>query len=314
MKIKYALSILIFILIATIIIAENDVNRKYNFVVEKNGSLNSYFCLKNICESEYFSLISNSTKIKCAFYDLSDKNITLLLKEKNADILIDEDNYANYGEKIVGEGLMHNKFCVLDDKITITGSFNPTKNNKNDNNMIVIHSKTIAKNYESEFKIIKNDETPKRKAQSIILGNITVNNYFCPEDNCEEKILNELNLANQSVEFLAFTFTDKLIAQAIIKKHEENLSVRGIIESFQSHKLWTYPLFEQANISVKIDEKPTLQHNKVFIIDNNTVITGSFNPTWSANHINKENILIIHDEKTAHKFDAYFAKLYNNII
>ena len=52
-------------------------------------------------------------------------------------------------------------------------------------------------------------------------------------------------------------------------------------------------------------------HNKVFVIDNKTVITGSYNPTKNANERNDENILIIHDKKIAEKFLNEFNNLYD---
>jgi phosphatidylserine/phosphatidylglycerophosphate/cardiolipin synthase-like enzyme len=51
-------------------------------------------------------------------------------------------------------------------------------------------------------------------------------------------------------------------------------------------------------------------HHKVFIIDNKTVITGSYNPTKNANERNDENILIIHDKKIAEKYLKEFERIY----
>ncbi len=64
------------------------------------------------------------------------------------------------------------------------------------------------------------------------------------------------------------------------------------------------------NIKIKKDTNPAIMHHKVFIIDNRTLITGSYNPTKSANTKNDENILIIHDERIAKKYLEEFEKLY----
>jgi hypothetical protein len=45
-----------------------------------------------------------------------------------------------------------------------------------------------------------------------------------------------------------------------------------------------------------------LMHNKVMIVDGATVITGSFNYTWSAEHRNAENLLVIHDPTLAAEY------------
>jgi phospholipase D len=43
-------------------------------------------------------------------------------------------------------------------------------------------------------------------------------------------------------------------------------------------------------------------HHKVFIIDKEAVVTGSYNPTKSGNTRNDENMLIIHDKEIANQF------------
>ena len=47
-----------------------------------------------------------------------------------------------------------------------------------------------------------------------------------------------------------------------------------------------------------IDSKHAIAHNKIMIIDRNTLITGSFNFTKSAEESNAENLLILKGNKT----------------
>ena len=51
-------------------------------------------------------------------------------------------------------GLMHNKFCVIDDLIVYTGSYNHTKSGttKNDENYIIIKDIGIAHIFETQFQ------------------------------------------------------------------------------------------------------------------------------------------------------------------
>ena len=44
-----------------------------------------------------------------------------------------------------------------------------------------------------------------------------------------------------------------------------------------------------------IDDKHAIAHNKVMIIDGNTVITGSFNFTKAAEEKNAENVIVLKD-------------------
>lgn len=53
-----------------------------------------------------------------------------------------------------GLGLMHNKFCVVDEKVILTGSFNWTvyADLRNDENLAIIKSRQLAKVYKDKFE------------------------------------------------------------------------------------------------------------------------------------------------------------------
>jgi len=52
-------------------------------------------------------------------------------------------------------------------------------------------------------------------------------------------------------------------------------------------------------VTTYIDSKHAIAHNKIIIIDKETVITGSFNFTKAAEEKNAENLLIIRNKKLA---------------
>lgn len=310
MKQKKILLTVIFILIAILISVESEFSQNNNFVVEENGSIDVYFCPENDCSSKILNEILISEKIICAFYDLSDEDLIDALKQKKADVIIDEDNFEDFGIPIHKSGLMHNKFCVLDDKKIITGSYNPTQNNLNNNNLLIIESVNLANNYEKEFFRIKNGLKDSNDATNkILFNNYELEQYFCPKDDCQEKIIEELSKAEYSIQFLAFTFTDKKISQKILSKHEEGKHVIGLIDEFQNKKYWVYPELNNSGITIYLDDKKTIQHNKIFVIDNKTVITGSYNPTIAANTKNDENIIIITQPDVVSKYVNYLNAL-----
>jgi phosphatidylserine/phosphatidylglycerophosphate/cardiolipin synthase-like enzyme len=65
-------------------------------------------------------------------------------------------------------GTMHHKVIIIDDKIVITGSFNFTANanNNNDENVLVIYDKEIAKQYITEFDKIFSDGKDLKQIQA----------------------------------------------------------------------------------------------------------------------------------------------------
>jgi len=59
-----------------------------------------------------------------------------------------------------------------------------------------------------------------------------------------------------------------------------------------------------AGIPTFIDAKHAIAHNKIIIIDGETVLTGSFNFTKAAEEKNAENLLIIRDKAIAEKYTS----------
>jgi len=51
-------------------------------------------------------------------------------------------------------------------------------------------------------------------------------------------------------------------------------------------------------------------HNKFAIIDNHLLLTGSYNWTFSANHRNDENLMVIDDPDVISRYQNYFEKLW----
>ena len=55
---------------------------------------------------------------------------------------------------------------------------------------------------------------------------------------------------------------------------------------------------------MQIDAKHAIAHNKIMVIDGQTVITGSFNFTKAAEEHNAENLLVIREKTLADKYTA----------
>jgi phosphatidylserine/phosphatidylglycerophosphate/cardiolipin synthase-like enzyme len=51
-------------------------------------------------------------------------------------------------------------------------------------------------------------------------------------------------------------------------------------------------------------------HDKVFIIDNKTVVTGSYNFTVKANKYNNENAIVVHNKEFASRYKDEFEGIF----
>lgn len=265
-----------------------------------------YFCQKQNCEQKLTEEINRATEIKCAFYSLNSEAIKTALLNKKAKLTIEEENSQDFeglnAKKQQKNGLMHNKFCIINNEKIITGSWNPATNTKTANNMIVITSKNIARNYEDEFEEIQKTPQQKTKNTRVILNSKLIENYFCPEDNCKQKVLNTLEKAQHSIKFMTYSFTDSQIGDKILEK-ANSIETKGLFDTTQISEWSQYEKLKQYSKAKK------RIHHKTFIIDSQTVITGSYNPTGNGNNNNDENILIIHDPKIAAKYLQEFEEL-----
>ncbi len=80
----------------------------------------------------------------------------------------------------------------------------------------------------------------------------------------------------------------------MINAKERGVDVKVVLDKSQLHSKYSVisELFSNG-IPIWIDNKPKIAHNKVIIVDNQKVITGSFNLSKTAEKGNAENLLII---------------------
>jgi phosphatidylserine/phosphatidylglycerophosphate/cardiolipin synthase-like enzyme len=280
-------------------------------IPQDEGSISAYFCPASNCSGILVSLIDSHAEAVCAFYDLSDKGVMAALQEKDAKVEIDDEQFFGYGTKVHAAGLMHDKFCVFDRKVVWVGSYNPTAGGANhQNNVVVIDSPMLAKNYLAEFDDLRREQSKKQPVEhpKVNLSGVLIENYFCPEDHCETKVLAALRDAKVSVHFLTYSFTSDRIGEYLASR--KDLDIRGVFEEQQIQQYSEFEKLKVAGFDVRIYELPYLLHDKIFIIDGKTVITGSFNPTANADRNNDENVLIIHDEKLAKEYETEFERLF----
>jgi len=131
----------------------------------------------------------------------------------------------------------------------------------------------------------------------------TIEVYFSPHGGCTEAIIRELNKAQSTVLVQAYSFTSAPIAKALLNAHKRGIKVEVILDKSQRTQKYSSATFlYNSGIPVKIDAQHAIAHNKVMIIDGETVITGSFNFTKAAEENNAENLLVIRDKKLAERY------------
>ncbi len=217
------------------------------------------------------------------------------------------------------EGLMHNKFIVIDRAQVWTGSMNFSAGGtyRDNNNLLCIHSTQVAQDYTTEFEemFIQNRFGTDGKANTpypkLTIEGVPVEIYFSPDDGVAKRIVELIGEAQSSIYFMAYTFTSNDIGAAMVEKAKAGVTLGGVLDKSQVTATGSeYDTFQADGLDVRLDSNPEgLMHHKVIIIDESIVITGSYNFTASAEDHNDENTVIIFDRDVAARYMEEYRKV-----
>lgn len=264
----------------------------------------------------------NNPLLTQAVLDARARGVRVRVVTDNNDGLGDDNTtlhqFVEAGIPVVTDersALMHNKFMILDSSEVWTGSWNYTINDtyRNNNNALVMRSQRAVQNYQTEFNemFAEGQFGPTSRAntpsQTFTQNGVSIGIYFAPEDDVIEAMIEAIEQAQSSIQFLAFSFTLDDVAQAMLARASAGIEITGIFERTGSETQFSElrPLF-CAGLDVRQDGNPYILHHKVFIIDGHTVVTGSFNFSANATNSNDENLVIIQDVDLAAQYAAEF--------
>jgi len=227
------------------------------------------------------------------------------------------------GIPIVGDnrdGLMHDKFMVIDRSEVWLGSMNFTDSGtyEDNNNLMRISSVEMAENFTTEFEEMFIEHAfgetviPETPNPIVTMGETRILVFFSPDDGVLNALVPLLNSAEQSIHFLAFSFTSNELGDIVRAKAEAGLTVAGVMDEGQisSNQGTEFDPFQQAELDVLIDGIDGQMHHKVFVIDEKIVALGSYNFSRSAEERNDENLLIIYDADIAEQFMEEFQRVW----
>ncbi|KAG1171288.1 hypothetical protein G6F70_007311 [Rhizopus microsporus] len=120
--------------------------------------------------------------------------------------------------------------------------------------------------------------------------------------------------AKRTLYICVFSLTDNDTADVIGDAYQRGLDVRIITDNDQmdSRKGADVLLLnERYGIPYKYDNSDQFMHNKFAVIDNKTVITGSFNWSCGARYKNRENVIITNIPSVVDAYSKEFDKLWD---
>jgi phosphatidylserine/phosphatidylglycerophosphate/cardiolipin synthase-like enzyme len=231
---------------------------------------------------------------------------------------------AEAGIPVIGdrrESLMHNKFTVIDRMEVWSGSMNYTANDayRNDNNLIRIRSMELAEDYTVEFNemfeqdLFGVDDRPATPHPRVNVNGTEIEIYFSPDDGVAGHIVDRITGAQESIRFLAYSFSAEKISDAMLARAQAGVTLAGVFEKAQvvaQNNSSEYEHLRLTGLDVWLDANPKNMHDKIILIDGMIVITGSYNFTASAEEKNDENVLIIYNAEIAALYQQEFQRIY----
>jgi phosphatidylserine/phosphatidylglycerophosphate/cardiolipin synthase-like enzyme len=213
-------------------------------------------------------------------------------------------------------GLMHDKIIIVDGKALFVGSWNMSYNDtfRNNNNLLQISARDLVANYQAKFDELYVDKNFGTHAEvgalkpALTIDGVKVENAFSPTDDVMDKLVKYVQGAKHSVHFIIFTYTHADLADAMIQRAKAGVDVQGVIENRGASQGAMVPLF-CAKLPVKVDGNKYTMHHKVIILDGDTVVTGSFNFTQSADNANDDNIIVIHSAALAALYEQEYQRV-----
>ncbi len=138
--------------------------------------------------------------------------------------------------------------------------------------------------------------------------------YFSLYDDPESIIIEKIDNAKDFINIAMYTFTDREIAQSILKAKDRGVDVKIYLDRSQVNAKYTKSRYFINNgiKDIRISSNNYIMHNKFAVIDNKIVITGSYNWTASAGERNDENLLVIDNKNIIEKYQNQFNNLWNN--
>ena len=236
-----------------------------------------------------------------------------------------------------GEGSgMHNKFFVGDadypeTAFVLTGSTNMTTANLNTdkNNVIVFQDQSIARGYRLEFNEMWGSDTmvpdeanskfgPAKTVNTplkYIVGGSPVEVYFSPTDGTTSAIRETIETMDYGMAFALLSFTRDDLADAVIDGSSFFVSPQGAIEQISGTGA-EFDNLTAAGIDVHSHQGIAGSlHHKYAVIDYSeplsdpTVVTGSHNWSSTAENINDENTVVVHDARVSNLYYQEFRGL-----
>lgn len=256
---------------------------------------------------------SAKESITIVIYALTDPKIIQALQKKSESgiqIYIVSDGKASPGishripratiVKRFGQGLMHQKILIIDNKQIWLGSANLTTNSLSIHGNLVlgIENPALAEALTARAKSMDEEGgyTPLLHRETSV-GPQNIELWVLPDDqNASQRMIELIRSAQKSIKVAMFTWTRVDFAQELIAAAKRGVKVETVIDRYagKGASAKIVRLLEQEGIPVLLSTGNKLLHHKFIYIDDTILINGSANWTNAAFKDNDDYFIVLY--------------------
>ena len=190
-----------------------------------------------------------------------------------------------------------------------TVNITPSSSKDHPGNTLTVYPKSMVEAEDCEKEIV--EALNRFFSRGVVLADrkpVRNDAYF---NDIADKIIKELDKARVSIHVCIAWFTNQSIADKLVEKHKQGIDVKVIF----------YDDYTNSKFGVNIDGIPFktirgsrggLMHNKYCVIDNQIVITGSYNWSENAENKNDENAAVMYDYDRTSDYSVEFRKMFGS--
>ncbi|KAA0174467.1 hypothetical protein FNF27_04063 [Cafeteria roenbergensis] len=245
--------------------------------------------------------------------------------------------------------LFHHKVILADAAVMVTGSLNLTKHASHANweNMVVSAEPAAVASFQAEFNRLWALCGPQASAAdrgaSLLAGPPSADSplvqaaagsggaaagggafaagrtesifFPCGEEGLK-RLCKYMASAKTSLDMAALALTSDRVREAVQARHAAGVQVRVLADRSKSTEpgsdlAWLGKQSVPVRCARPTGDESSLFHHKFFVVDDHTVVTGSFNLTASAAERNFESVVVMASKGAAARFTAEFDTLWD---
>ena len=137
--------------------------------------------------------------------------------------------------------------------------------------------------------------------------------YFSPNGGARQRLVRAIEESRKTIDIAVYNFTAYELAEALYAAKTRGVHVRMLVDREMAETGGSGVRGLRLNgITVRTLGVPqqSLMHNKFAVFDERLVVTGSYNWTNSAEHVNYENLVVLEEPTLVARFHQEFHRLW----